>query len=449
MTHIRGALYLDMENNKHVVTLTKSDLEELLRPKLGRSVKVEEMVVTRLTKFGDNFGSTMLAVEAVLSSPESKKLSMVAKLLPETDFAREIFNCDVSVRKENNYVPVGESRVHEDTTGTQRTDKQASGRLLRVLRRASDPRFHATAIAIKLKKPFVFRNTVLEACKFFGFKIGPKEAAIAQQKGFLSALQEVIPEFNEHAEKVLETFLRNVDMAYSTTPPTPKEPFATIVHNDFWTNNMMFRYSPSDENTPIDLKIVDFQITFYGSPAHDILLFLLTSTESGLAEEHFDRFLRIYHEGFVDTLSMLGCDTGRYSLDSLLEEVSRNSKDVLAHALHMLNITTGNLDDGEENPEPPGPNSSFKFVLSDELKSKAIQALRIYLQNGWLTSFIVGMSSGSSISSSPSSSLDSCCSLIISALSRMPQTVMSLYAAMYSSYVHSGANLCHVSSSHG
>nr|CAD7404795.1 unnamed protein product [Timema poppensis] len=60
------------------------------------------------------------------------------------------------------------------------------------------------------------------------------------------------------------------------------------------------------------------------------------------------------------------------------------------------------------------------------------------------------MSSGSSsISSSPSSSLDSCCSLIISASSRVPQTVMSLSAAMYSSYVQSGAPLCHVSSSHG
>nr|CAD7463427.1 unnamed protein product [Timema tahoe] len=48
----------------------------------------------------------------------------------------------------------------------------------------------------------------------------------------------------------------------------------------------------------------------------------------------------------------------------------------------------------------------------------------------------------SSISSSPSSSLDSCCSLIILALSWVPQTVISS-AAMYSSYVQSGANLCH------
>nr|CAD7428162.1 unnamed protein product [Timema monikensis] len=66
------------------------------------------------------------------------------------------------------------------------------------------------------------------------------------------------------------------------------------------------------------------------------------------------------------------------------------------------------------------------------------------------TSFIVGMSSGSSsISSSPSSSMDSCCSLIISASSRVPQTVTSSSAAMYSSYVQSEANLCQVSSSHG
>ncbi|CAG2059740.1 unnamed protein product, partial [Timema podura] len=48
----------------------------------------------------------------------------------------------------------------------------------------------------------------------------------------------------------------------------------------------------------------------------------------------------------------------------------------------------------------------------------------------------------------PSSLLDSCCSLIISALSSVHQILMSLSAAMYSSYVQSGDNLCHVSSSH-
>nr|CAD7438024.1 unnamed protein product [Timema bartmani] len=48
------------------------------------------------------------------------------------------------------------------------------------------------------------------------------------------------------------------------------------------------------------------------------------------------------------------------------------------------------------------------------------------------SSFVVGMSYGYSfISSSPSSSLDSCFSLIISALSRVPQTVMSLLAATF------------------
>nr|CAD7396106.1 unnamed protein product [Timema cristinae] len=59
------------------------------------------------------------------------------------------------------------------------------------------------------------------------------------------------------------------------------------------------------------------------------------------------------------------------------------------------------------------------------------------------TSFVVGMSSGfSSIPSSSSSSLDSGCSPIILASS-------SSSAAMYSSYVQSGANLCHVSLSYG
>nr|CAD7401807.1 unnamed protein product [Timema cristinae] len=54
----------------------------------------------------------------------------------------------------------------------------------------------------------------------------------------------------------------------------------------------------------------------------------------------------------------------------------------------------------------------------------------------------------SSIPSSPSLSLDFRCSLFILVASKVPQTVMSS-TAIYSSYMQSGANLCHVSSSHG
>nr|CAD7568392.1 unnamed protein product [Timema californicum] len=71
-----------------------------------------------------------------------------------------------------------------------------------------------------------------------------------------------------------------------------------------------------------------------------------------------------------------------------------------------------------------------------------------YVLDAWLPPPL-SPSGSSSISSSTSLSLDSCCSLIISAASRVPQTVMSSSAAMYFSYVQSGANLCQVSSSHG
>nr|CAD7406490.1 unnamed protein product [Timema poppensis] len=78
-----------------------------------------------------------------------------------------------------------------------------------------------------------------------------------------------------------------------------------------------------------------------------------------------------------------------------------------------------------------------------------IESLGVMMIIWYRISFVMEMSSGSSsISSSPSSSLDSCRSLIISASSRVPQTVMLSSAAMYSLYVQSGANIWHVSSSH-
>nr|CAD7414425.1 unnamed protein product [Timema poppensis] len=87
-------------------------------------------------------------------------------------------------------------------------------------------------------------------------------------------------------------------------------------------------------------------------------------------------------------------------------------------------------------------NSCFILARSfDKQSPKINHGLELILEQQFERS--------SSISSSPSSSLDFCRSLIISASSRVPQTVMSSSAAMYSSYVQSEDNLCHVCSSHG
>nr|CAD7601832.1 unnamed protein product [Timema genevievae] len=159
------------------------------------------------------------------------------------------------------------------------------------------------------------------------------------------------------------------------------------------------------------------------------------------------------------------------SLRGLLEFCLRESQfhgiimcqlvEVGLYHFQVTDVASINLHQNTRTRGPPCPTKSLQRCLDDE---GLTQSLTIVRRQNAVPSEPRGLSgmpghaqtgdcelpptSSSSISSSPSSLLDSCCSLIISALSSVHQILMSLSAAMYS-YMQSGDNLCHVSSSHG
>lgn len=79
------------------------ELESLLRQKFGNELKVVDSSVEPLLPPGENYGSTMLKVQAVVQrqkDAEVESLDLVAKMLPPTDLQRLIFESSVSFRKE-------------------------------------------------------------------------------------------------------------------------------------------------------------------------------------------------------------------------------------------------------------------------------------------------------------------------------------------------------------
>lgn len=77
-------------------------LEELINQYIDKDKKVVNTKITRLTAPGENFGSTMMRVDLVLRDEHAKDepLSIVAKLLPESEFFQEIFNVQVTFNME-------------------------------------------------------------------------------------------------------------------------------------------------------------------------------------------------------------------------------------------------------------------------------------------------------------------------------------------------------------
>ncbi|KAJ8874415.1 hypothetical protein PR048_025264 [Dryococelus australis] len=175
---------------KGSIFLSKEDLEELLRPILNaKGTKVEDVSVQFLTKPGDNYGSTMLAVDVNLT-PGPRTLPQVAKMLPESSSMQQ-FQFGMSVRKEIDMCklagPAFESIQKEKNVPEDKYFRSCRRYLGHSAGELEDPRieigdrfiglnlahckfvvdkmvrFHATAITLKIKKPEEFRETVLRA----------------------------------------------------------------------------------------------------------------------------------------------------------------------------------------------------------------------------------------------------------------------------------------------
>jgi len=58
----------------------------------------------------------------------------------------------------------------------------------------------------------------------------------------------------------------------------------------------------------LDVKLLDYQISYWGSPAGDLFYFLISSVQEEIKVEKFDDFIQFYHERLVDSLKKLNYD---------------------------------------------------------------------------------------------------------------------------------------------
>ena len=73
--------------------------------------------------------------------------------------------------------------------------------------------------------------------------------------------------------------------------------FDTIVHGDFWSANILYKYD--DDDNPERAILVDFQQIDLGNPCRDIFSFLYSSTDSSFRAKHLDNLLKKGWEGDI------------------------------------------------------------------------------------------------------------------------------------------------------
>ncbi|XP_023245852.1 uncharacterized protein LOC106639834 [Copidosoma floridanum] len=356
------------------------DLESLLRQSLGEQAQVVDYTTTLLLPKGENYASTILKVDAVVkrtkNSPE-ERLPLVAKMLPPTEFQRNMINATVAFKKEffvferllNVYRQIEEEagvRPEDQidvlanfyggrltlNEGSEDADDDAAMLMENLNARgyytmdrlkgldlscakmvmAELARFHALGIAAKQKRPDFFAEA-RQLLDVFPFEL--KENEFDDVTDLMVKAICAHPPIAKYEDRIKAAVKKLNWDSFLTI--RAEEPYVTFIHGDAWVNNFMFH----KENGKVDgLKFVDFQITRATSPLLDLPYFLCCSTSVEVIDNHFDELIDIYYEKFIGVLKKVGCDVSPFSRDSFDEQLKKDGSDEFFHCLMAMKFFT-------------------------------------------------------------------------------------------------------------
>ena len=106
----------------------------------------------------------------------------------------------------------------------------------------------------------------------------------------------------EYLEQIEALTGKISDLFYKQCAPQEND-FNVLNHGDCWCNNIMFKYD--ENNKLLDTYLVDYQIPSYGSPAQDLMYFIITSAQLDIKINQFDYMIKFYHDNLVKHLSLL------------------------------------------------------------------------------------------------------------------------------------------------
>lgn len=404
------------------------ELSGLIAAQLADGEQLEHFTSKPGTTLGENYGSTMLALDIVIRKQAGNEISRrhllaFCKMIPDDPQKRAIFNPTVTFVKElemytlvlpallqlqlDSGVPdqdlishlaprcygarvslQGDGPVDDDAVilledmrqrGFAPGDRKAGLGLEQVkLVLEKLAVFHALPIALRRKRPRVYEDTVLRACCDFhmGAEESPKEDMDRFRRAILVNVEKS-PEAAKHIDAVAKVVNEAKIMKGEKFPPI-REPFATIFHNDLWTNNILVQM---DGDSPANVAFIDFQVARINSPFKDILFFLFTSANMAVTTHHVDELFEAYMSSFRRCLSQVGVDTTPFSTEAAWAETVAVARTELFHILFMLRFL--NADPAMIREDPEG------FPYREDLGGESYErwAAHVVLQfarHGWL-----------------------------------------------------------------
>ncbi|XP_018569812.1 uncharacterized protein LOC108909863 [Anoplophora glabripennis] len=398
---------------------TIENLQEVLSGYIKKSQRISDKKITNLTAPGENYGSIMLKLDVTLKDENDgteEELHAVAKMIPEQEFVRKIFNTQVTFKNEvamyNVIAPTlrdfqRENGVNEvidcfpdfygarinlgehgtvdenavlilenlDFKGYRCVDRYVGFDLDTTQLILKDlAAFHAIPLALKLRKPEVFdKNIRPHLAPFRPYHMPFENGINSVYTGILQESVKCIP-WIPKVRNILEN-------ARAARDAPPKEPFATLTHGDIWLNNTMIKFQ---NKVPVSNKMVDFQICGYRSPATDLFFFLFINVQESVLQDDFDGLIEFYHKHFISHLEKLKCDTAPFSLSKFLEEMKAATSIEVEHCFKFIFMLFGEKHSAAIDLSASFDEGKIKAWINLAMKEKFWNLIHTSGMRGWL-----------------------------------------------------------------
>lgn len=336
--------------------ITKDFLQEVIsKHEKNDEVRVIDSNVSAAVGVGDNYLSILYRTKIELVRKDGgpvEKLQLMIKGAPTSKFLLDmmeemgIFKKELAMYNEclpfmkellKEYMPeekyfiAAESYECSTPNTIVMEDLQISGYKMADRRKQLDfehcaailkslARFHALSVRVVEKKPELIKKV---SDDFY------HESKREQMEPYLDRSFPVWAEVLEETENcsrfvpyIRKNSKYSFDKMLEIVKPTANS-ISVLCHGDSWINNFLFKY---DENGKVlHAKLVDFQLSRYGSPTTDLLYFLFSSPRPEVLTERFFDLIKVYHEAFTSDLRRLKIDCKKFTLEQIHEELKERS----------------------------------------------------------------------------------------------------------------------------
>ena len=233
-------------------------------------------------------------------------------------------------------------------------------------------RYHALGKALMYKKPDFFKK-VLKKCEVVGVNISRMFEAL---QSILKIFEENIC-FDKHIN-VIRRYFRSIAEKKSIAPQ--ENPWATVIHGDFWINNLLFHRNEHSEID--DVKFIDFQAYHYDSLLKELHYFLVISLDEETLDNHIVDLVNFYFDKFIERLKCIKYDISNFSKESFDEELRKQAANNFPICSLTLKFFTHEI---EENSKSPAEIRAeiFESECSDTYRKRLFRLVDIYERNGW------------------------------------------------------------------